>query len=165
MAVRVASLSLAFAAVSLAGIGAALGQPKSEMLGSFIVQSETDRFSNKPTVVALALARGGALGLKCADGELSMFLMDPKGDHDFEKGEVYEIKQRIDQSPVEDVKGLSLDGKMVQMLLTPDLLTQLSSAKEVAFRVDMGVKRADFLIALKQPQQAVNRLKKACGVN
>lgn len=152
-------------AIALVVASGAVAQTKKEMLGNFLVQSEEDRFTNEPTVLGIAFGQGGALGLKCSNKELSLFLMDPKSEHDFEKGEVYEIKQRVDKNAVEDVKGVSIDGRMLQLLLPPELLTQMATAKEIAYRVDMGVKRADIVVPLKQAHLVVGRIKKACGVN
>lgn len=126
-------LIAAFAAAIAGGCAArAQGFEKKEKIGRWLVTVTEDRFNDKvPIHVAVNVADGDVVAVKCADQQLTLAYRAATSP----KGKDFTIKARVDKNPIVETTGRSVDGQFVQIEATADLVKQMRAGKETALRV------------------------------
>ncbi|MCW5693095.1 MAG: hypothetical protein KIT48_12090 [Pseudolabrys sp.] len=119
----------------------ALAAPK--VIGNWLLTVEADRFSDAATnVIALTEGTGGdgVLAVRCLRGNLSIALGGTK----FDTGDKFLVKFRADKNIVIDTTGTALSETIMQLDTTHEMVRQMLTAKEYAFRV-IGTSSKDFV--------------------
>lgn len=163
---------LVAAAVFLANSPSAIAAetPTTKMIGSWIVSSKTDPFTDKGQDIALMPDTGGdwVIGLRCLNKEPSMIVMaTPRGEDSFVRSVVYKAKLRADHGEIQDIFAMSMSDKGVEILLTPETFKEIEKAKTFALRLstEKSDSNIDMQFEAKSTTNALDRVGSACSLH
>lgn len=128
------------------------------VVGDWLVTVEADRFSDaNKTVVALTVSDDGVLAVRCLSSRLSLALLGK-----YRTGDIFIVKFRADRHDIIDTKAAAISDEVMEIHTPPEMVRQMLSAKEYAFRV-IGVARSDFVFrAGRGASRAIGEVTKAC---
>lgn len=155
-------VSAALAAFLFAGPPSAVpaSADGSKMIGSWLVETEADRFSKARTLVIAQTANhlGAYLAVRCISGELSVAL----GIARYKVGDVFSVKFRADTNEVIDTDGIAILENIIQVDTSPKMIRQMMTAKEYAFRVTGFASNDVIFRAGRGAAMAIGEVAKAC---
>jgi hypothetical protein len=119
------------AATILASLAApALATQK--QVGTWVVQTEKDRFGGGDTVIAITIDGQTALGLRCMSGSLSFAHIDPT--LNLTPGSPFMVSFKGGNHDVISTFGAAVNDKMIEVVVTNEMRSQLLNSDEFAFR-------------------------------
>ncbi len=156
-------IGLAVLAGTLAMPISANGQDRQTThIGNFLVTIEKDPFSDKDTVVALALSGTDALGLRCLESTLSLVIAGQG--RTWTEGDSFNVKFRIDNKEIFDETGLAISSELVEVQDDAGkIMDDMNGGRSVAIRVTGAVSFYTFTVPLRQPDKAIALVKMACA--
>jgi hypothetical protein len=138
-----------------------IAQETKTTIGSFLVTTTKDPFSDGSNVIALAVGETDAMAIRCLDNDLSVVVMRPE--QKWTEGDVFQIKFRADSKPVIEREGQALGDVIIQVADSSALIDDINGAKSVSFRVASATSTYTFTVPLRQSDKVAALVKKACG--
>jgi hypothetical protein len=109
------------------------------IIGNWMVSAKQDRFGDGGAFVAMTGDGAVALAVRCLQKDLSIGVIelgdDPKP---MEKGDVYELKFRVDTQPIVDAEGIAISERLIQVETEKSLVKSMRDGKETALRLEDG---------------------------
>jgi hypothetical protein len=109
------------------------------IIGNWMVSAKQDRFGDGGAFVAMTGDGAVALAVRCLQKDLSIGVIelgdDPKP---MEKGDVYELKFRVDAQPIVDADGVAISERLIQVETEKSLVKSMRDGKETALRLEDG---------------------------
>lgn len=159
------TILMAIMASTLSG-GALAAQQDDRHVGSFLIHSEKDKFSDNSTVIAAAESGDNGLILRCLQDTRNVALfVGGERSNDWSRGDTGKIKVKIDDKPVQTLNVGAVNDKVLQLQDSEDLLDLMHDAREVAMRLTINDVTSDYDFQLQQTAKVVDEINKGCGVN
>jgi hypothetical protein len=110
--------------------------PSSRMIGTWLVNSDRDRFSGEPTVIAMTMQNGSALALRCLKDGLSFAIHSDVISG--KPGDLFQVKFKGGTHAPDDTIAEAFADSIIQVLVTPAMRPALVTSDEFAFRIIDG---------------------------
>lgn len=144
----------------------AIAADSTRKVGSWLLQSQKDEFTDKTVVLSLTATSDASagFGLKCSDGELIVMAIQGSAHWPFDEGEADTYEIRVDGGEVfkGDAAGPSHVG-VVQLADTPPMIKALQGAKRsIALRIHAGSLQPTYTFPGRGAQEAIGAVLKEC---
>lgn len=152
-----------------AGTVCAHAKDERQIVGSWIVSNNEDRFGKGGTFVAAVLDQNGgtALAVRCIEKDLSIAVIDSSQDpKPLKVGTAYVVKMRTDKEPIMTTAGKAIGDRLIQFDTQADMVRTIRKGRETAIRLenDNGVSRT-LIFPTKGNMKALARVADECNLD
>ncbi|NEV77926.1 hypothetical protein DYI24_12850 [Rhodopseudomonas sp. BR0C11] len=147
--------------------GAAQADYSGRQIGSWTTKARDDRFGDGGSYIALTMAGGAALGVRCIGKKLSLAMMETGiYARPIAEGDRFDIKVRVDKGEIVKLDGVAIGGRVIQIPASRDLVRQIRQGAEAAVRIETadGVS-AIVVFPLHGAAKAFTDLGRECGID
>jgi hypothetical protein len=163
------AITISVLAMLLAGTVCAYAKDERQIVGSWIVSNNEDRFGKGGTFVAAVPddAAGTALAVRCIEKELTIAVIDSSQDpKPLKRGAAYVVKLRTDKEPIMTTFGKAINDRLIQVDTQADMVRTIRKGRETAVRLenDDGVSRT-IVFRTKGNAKALDRIADECSLD
>lgn len=107
------------------------------IVGNWLTSAKEDRFGDGGTFTAATADGRVGLVVRCIQKELSIGMIDMGADQKpLKKGDVFELKFRVDTLPVAKAYGEAISDRLIQVVTEKGLVKSIRDGREVAVRIE-----------------------------
>jgi hypothetical protein len=150
------------AAVLIGCIVSSIAHAESKTVGGWLLDTETDPFTDQTNVVALRPNNDRAVALRCLQGGLSIAIFPGKS---LKEGDTYEVGLRVDHFEIFQMTGTVIGDRLIEVTdQMPEVIKQIGDGHQLAIRT-VGTSVDTMTFSLANVSKVMTALVKACPLN
>ena len=155
------------AIVTVAALGFAISSAQAQevkQVGSWMVQTQKDRFTDSTNVIALTMNNGGVLAVRCLSPgrHVTVAIRHPDLVKDLTSGERFLVSYKGGKSPVLNTLAEAVGSDMLEVFVTKAMRATFLAADEYAFRFQSKSEQFDVVFTAGTASKALAPVFDAC---